>query len=217
MAEANGSLPWWIKLMSVAAVVFFILGFTLPRLLTPATPPPAAASQLDRFGPAPSFTLTDQTGQPFGDDQLEGQVWLADFFFTSCPGICPMLSANLQELYAQLGEEPWGDRVRIVSFSLDPERDTAEVLAEYAEAVGADPARWAFVRGPREEVWQLSEQGFKLAVDATPDDAANPIAHSGKIVLVDAAGQIRGYYDGLSMQGINQLRADLERVVVDGE
>ncbi len=209
------TLSIWIKLLSVAALVCLVLGLALPQFTGSGRggPDAAPASQLDTYWAAPAFTLTDQRGQTLTDRDLAGQVWLADFFFTSCPGICPMLSANMQDLYAQLSDEPWGESVRIVTFSLDPQRDTVEVLAEYADAIGADPRRWSFLRGPREEIWKISQQGFKLSVDDTPGNPAGPIGHSGRVALVDRDGQIRGFYDGLTAEGIAALRADLERIV----
>jgi protein SCO1/2 len=119
----------------------------------------------------------------------------------------------MSDLHQQLAQRPGGfDGVRLVSFSLDPQRDTPEVLAEYADALDATPDDWAFLRGPQQDVWSLSQDGFKLAVYES-GDPDNPIGHTGKIVLVDRQGMIRGFYDGLTPEGMAELRRDLIRLL----
>ena len=164
------------------------------------------------LGPAPNFELIDQRGQPFGSDALDGRLWVANFVFTRCAGICPRLSARMARLQQVLEEEPLRDEVRLVSFSVDPEHDRPEVLAGYAERYRADPERWVFLTGTRDEIWELSRLGFRLAVDEDPGDPDEPLLHSGKFVLVDRAGRIRGYYDALEEPGFESLRADLRRL-----
>lgn len=172
-----------------------------------------ANQPLPEFWPAPEFTLTNQAGESVTRDDLLGQVWAADFFFTSCPGICPMLSANMQAMNADLADHPDRDELRLVSYSLDPENDTVETLAEYAEAIEVTPADWLFLTGPRQSIWELSINGFKLEVQDTPGDPANPILHSGKVILVDRQGMVRGYYEGLAAEGMAQLQSDLRRLL----
>ncbi len=173
----------------------------------------AADEPLPEFWPAPDFTLTNQAGDTITNADLLGQVWAADFFFTRCPGICPMLSANMQAMNADLADHPRREQLRLVSFSLDPENDTVETLAEYADAIEAPPRDWLFLTGPRKSIWDLSIDGFKLEVQDTPDDPANPVLHSGKVVLVDRQGMIRGYYEGLVPEGMAQLQRDLRRLL----
>jgi len=168
---------------------------------------------LPELWPAPAFTLTDQSGQTVTLDDLKGQVWAADFFFTSCPGICPVLSRNMQGLAADLANHPKRSGIRLVSFSLDPETDTVERLAEYAQAIDATPEQWLFLTGEKADIWNLSEAGFKLAVGDTPDDPQNPISHSGKVALVDKTGMVRGYYEGLTGLGMAELQRDLRRLI----
>lgn len=172
-----------------------------------------AEQTLPAYWRAPDFALTDQAGNTVTNADLKGEVWAADFFFTRCPGICPMLSANMRAMNADLADHPQRDQLRLVSFSLDPEHDTPEVLGAYAEAINATPADWLFLNGSRDAIWQVSEQGFKLAVSDTPDDPANPISHTGKVVLVDRVGMIRGFYEGLTPQGMADLQRDLRRLL----
>jgi len=160
----------------------------------------------------PKFTFTERSGQPFDSATLRGKVWVADFFFTSCPGTCLMLGNRMKEIHAAFGKD---DRVRFVSISTDPETDTPGVLGKYAERLGAD-ARWSFLTGPRTAVFDLSINGFKLALaDATGVDVKAKIIHSTKLVLVDRRGWIRGYYDGVSDGSAekDRLIADIRRLL----
>lgn len=195
----------WIGMGLLMTILLVVIGLVQNR--------GGSDDTLDTFYPAPEFILTDQTGQLTTLEDLRGQVWVADFFFTSCPGICPVLSQNMRWLQDELADHPQRGDLRLVSFSLDPETDTVEVLADYAEAIGAAPDEWLFLTGERETIWSISEDGFKLGVSDTPDDPANPISHNGKIVLVDRAGNVRGYYDGLTLSGVEDLKRDLLRLV----
>jgi len=159
----------------------------------------------ERYGPVPDFTLTDQEGRPFAETQLLGRVWMADFMFTRCQGLCPVLTRRMKETALALADQ---DDWAMVSFSVDPEFDTPQVLAAYAGAHGADPARWSFLTGPKEAIRDLSTRGFHLAVDDAPDGGGDPILHSQSIVLVDREGEIRGYYDALDPEEMAQLQKD---------
>lgn len=160
----------------------------------------------------PPFTLTDQDARPFGSEQLVGRVWVADFIFTECPGMCPILSRRMAALQDALRGDPAFDDVRLVSFSVDPETDTPEVLRAYADRHGAEPGRWSLLTGSREAIWELSKEGFRLAVAESPGSEEGPFLHSGKLVLVDRESRIRGYYDGLEPQSQAALLADLRQL-----
>ena len=174
----------------VIAFLAGIVTLTLIRPLLRREPePPPVLSQL------PEFTLIDQEGRPYGSADLKGQVYIASFFFSRCPSICPALMHNvlkLQEGFSARGIEG----VRLVSITVDPENDTPPVLQEYGRLLKADPARWTFLTGPRDTVEALVVSGFKTPMDReeTPPGSAMEIAHTGKVVLVDGAGRIRGYY-----------------------
>ena len=198
------------------ALVLGVIGFAvvLPAMNVSQRSAPPALEPLPKYTTAPDFSLTDQSGQTVTLDDLKGRVWAADFFFTSCPGICPILSGNMQSLNMQLADHPQRDEIQLVSFSLDPQRDTVEALGHYADNLGVGRDDWWFLTGATQStIWALSEQGFKLAVDPTPEDPANPIMHSGKVVLIDRDGVIRGYYEGLTEAGMADLQRDLLRLV----
>jgi protein SCO1 len=155
------------------------------------------------YGTVPVFQLTNQNGQPFGSAQLAGKIWIADFIYTTCPGPCPMISSRMSELQKPLEKTD----VHLVSFSVDPEKDTPAVLRGYAEKLQAEPGRWDFLTGPKSAIHKLSHDGFKLAVSDGSDAQGIPV-HSTRMVLVDRHGQIRGYYDATEADAITRLVAD---------
>ena len=160
----------------------------------------------------PPFTLTERSGQPFDSTSLRGKVWVADFFFTSCPGTCLMLSNRMKEIHRATAK---GGDVRFISISTDPVADTPEVLRKYAASLGAD-ARWSFLTGPRTAIFELSIGGFKLALaDADGVDVKEKFIHSTKLVLVDRRGWIRDYYDGIGERPGEKVRllADIKRLL----
>ncbi len=172
----------------------FLIGIATLTLIRPllrhVPEPPPVLSQL------PDFVLVDMDGRPFGSAELREQVYVANFFFTSCRSICPAIMkgmSRLQGAFAQRGIEG----IRLVSISVDPEHDTPEVLREYASGLGLDAARWTLLTGDPEGVRALAVDGFKTPMEPPPAGIAAPIdiAHTGKLVLVDGRGRIRGYYD----------------------
>jgi len=158
---------------------------------------------LSSYGVLPSFEFVNQDAQPFGSTQLAGKIWIADFIFTSCPGPCPIISTRMSELQKPLEKTD----VHFVSFTVDPEKDTPEVLREYAEKLHAQPKRWDFLTGPRAAIYALTRDGFKLAVADGSEESGLPV-HSTRVVLVDRRGTIRGYYDVLAPDGVTKLLAD---------
>lgn len=164
------------------------------------------------WGELPSFALSDQNAQTFGSADLKGVVWVADFMFTSCPARCPLLTREMSRIQREIRTQGWDD-VRLVSISIDPDTDTPQVLADYARKHGADPALWRFLTGPREQIWNLSVEGFKLPVaEAAEHGISGPILHSNKFVLADRRGRIRGYYDAMDSEQWTQLIDDIRSV-----
>lgn len=147
------------------------------------------------YDEAPDFKLTERSGQPFSKSDLLGQVWIADFIFTRCPGQCPIMNSKMIPLTEEL------PRVKFVSFTSDPEHDTPEVFAEYAERIGAKPDQWFFLSGNKESI-NYAASGFKFPRINTPMD------HSNYFVLVDKKGRIRGYYDSDEPDRLKTLRKD---------
>jgi protein SCO1/2 len=166
---------------------------------------------LSSYGSLPSFELVNQDGLPFGSKELAGKVWIADFIFTSCPGPCPIISTRMSELQKPLEKTD----IHLVSFTVDPEKDTPEVLRAYAEKSQAQKNRWDFLTGSRSAIYTLASDGFKLPVLENSEDAGNPV-HSTRFVLVDGHGVIRGYYDAMAADGVTKLLADANHLLRDG-
>lgn len=147
---------------------------------------------------APSFHLEDQRGQPFGSSDLAGRAAILSFVYTSCPDICPLLTAKMAQVQEKLRAEGLlGSRVQLVSVTVDPDRDSPAVLAEYAGRFRADPEAWRFLSGEREAVFTVLE-GFKLTTRASARAAAGQeiVAHSNRFVVLDPRGQVRAALPG---------------------
>src|SRR5256885_2773339 len=160
------------------------------------------------YGTVPEFVLVNQDGQNFGSAQLAGKIWIADFIYTMCPGPCPMISSRMSELQKPLEKTD----VHLVSFSVDPDKDTPQVLRSYAEKWQAEPGRWDFLTGPKSAIYKLSHDGFKLAVSDGSDAQGIPV-RSTRMVLVDRHGQIRGYYDATEADAVTKLVADTNHLL----
>jgi len=163
---------------------------------------------LPAYGAVPDFQLVNQDGQSFGSQQLSGKIWIADFIFTTCPGPCPIISTRMSELQKPLGKSD----VHLVSFTVDPEKDTPEVLRVYADKLRKEPLRWDFLTGPIATIASLSRDGFKLGLSDGESPETGPI-HSTRFVLVDRHGAIRGYYDALAPDGVTKLLADTNHLL----
>lgn len=168
---------------------------------------PGEARDLPTIAEVPPFSLTDATGRPFARDDLAGTVWVADFIFTRCAGPCPELTRRMAGLQRTFRDAP----VRLVSVTVDPEWDTPPILAQFAAAYGADPARWHFLTGPSDAVHALARDGFLLG------GVEDVTLHSTRLVLVDAAARIRGYYDGRDPGEVERLHADLTALLAAAE
>lgn len=167
-----------------------------------ATKPGAKADALPVLFDAASFSLTDQDGKPFSSEQLRGKTWVADFVFTHCPGVCPRMTMRMAGLQKAL---PNPD-LHFVSFSVDPERDTPEVLKAYAKTYDADPARWHFLTGEKAAMFKAARD---MKLTAEPAGVLGPdIAHAEKFLLVDGQGRVRGAYDSKDDADMKQLAAD---------
>lgn len=162
------------------------------------------------FGQVKDFSLIESSGKPTSLSDLRGRVWVAGFILTHCSGQCPIITHNMVLLQKLL---PVREDVRLVSVSVDPEHDTPEVLAAYAVTNGANRASWWFLTGPRPMMEQLVHDTFKLVVDNTQGTPEEPVSHSAKLVLVDRAGQIRGYYDGNDVETMKKVAHDVKRLV----
>lgn len=166
---------------------------------------PAGASALPRLALVPSFSLTERGGKTISNNDLFGKIWVADFVYTTCPGPCPLVTANMARLQKDIARDPG---VQLVTFTVDPANDTPAVLAAYADKFGADKNRWWFLTGPEKQIYALINGGFHLAVEdehGNAADGAYTVTHSTKLALVDTNGVVRGYFDGVGPDGRAEL------------
>jgi protein SCO1 len=157
------------------------------------------------------FALTERDGTTVRKADLLGKVWVASFVFTRCTGPCPHVTTTMARLQNDL--PAGGDDVRLVTFTVDPEHDRAEVLQRYADNFGADPKRWLFLTGKQAEVYQLLREGFHVPVEQNVGDERRPgseVMHSPRLVVVDRKGHVRGYFDGVVANGDDPDRATNE-------
>ena len=217
---------WMWGAASVASVVLISILFSPPHQSSPPFPPKDGSAEvsvaeggegerssgeggLPVLGEIPDFTLTERSGGAIRRSDLNGQVLIADFVFTRCAGVCPLMSAKMKRLQTIFQDEAG---IRFISFSADPDYDKPEVLREYAERYEADPEKWLFLTGDKEKIYELSLQHFHLGIGEIPEEAqelrGQTIRHSSKFVLLDPKGQIRGYYDTEGPSGFKQLIQD---------
>jgi protein SCO1/2 len=184
-----------------ALVAFSAIGATVLQVFLLKTKPPLIQH-------IPNFQLIERSGKSISLADLKGKVWLADFIYSTCPGPCPMISSRLAGLQEQALKN---GAVRFVSFTVNPETDTPEVLREYAAKYQARTDRWFFVTGDPAQVRSLIQTGFHLA--AAPGSTGDQeVVHSTRIALVDRSGGIRHYYDALTEKDETILH-DLENLL----
>ncbi|HEV8605110.1 MAG TPA: SCO family protein [Tepidisphaeraceae bacterium] len=183
-------------LLVIAMVSFVASGMWRPR-------------EPEHFFEVPEFHLVDQNNKPFTKHELAGKVWIADFVFTQCAGPCPLMTLSMVELQKELAGTP----IQLVSISVDPTRDTPEVLRKYAQSMKADEKNWTFATGEPDEVFSLAAA---MKIPASPADGQNSILHSEKFILVDEKGWIRGWYFYKDPEKRSQLIEEARRLASKG-
>jgi len=159
------------------------------------------------YYPIPKFSFLNQDSLWITQKDYEGYITLVDFFFTDCPSICPVMSAQMARLQTKFSLEHPDLPIRFLSFSVKPETDTPDKLKRYATGIGADLSRWNFLTGKPQDIYDLAQEGFLLT--AFPSDtAAGGIFHTDKVTLLDRTLRMRGYYDGTSTKSMDQLFTD---------
>ena len=195
---------FWFSVLTTATLAVIITAARLPRM---------GSKDLPVYGTIPDFQLTEKDGSIVGLKDLKGKIWVADFIFTRCSGICPMMSSHMKLL-----QNEFKDRtdIALVSFSVDPEHDTPAALKEYARRFSADSKQWLFLTGDKTKLHELSQQHFHLGVSNIPAaERTAPdqtVEHSSKFVLVDTTGRIRGYYSSEEPDFQSQLLHDIRRL-----
>jgi protein SCO1/2 len=215
-----GGQPWtepapWIRFLRkhiwLIGIVFFLTMITVMRPLLVRRPPPP-----EIVGELPAFSLLDQRGEPFTREDLLGadKTWVVGFVFTSCQTTCPAVSRAMLSFQEQITRSRLDDRVELLTITVDPITDTPEVLAGYADSLGADLDNWRFLTGSPSSIESFVVDGFKLAVGEREqvEPGVYDIAHSTKLALVDRFGHIRGYYS-IDNDGLAELYHRTVRVI----
>jgi len=162
------------------------------------------------FHRIPDFEFVDQDSQIVTGDLVEGKVYVVDFFFTSCPTICPVMKKNMMNFYHAFEHD---DRILMLSHSIDTRYDTPEVLHRYAKNIAVNTDRWKFLTGDRDHLYDMAT---KYLVAASEDPKApGGYTHSGNIMLIDTNRHIRGYYDGTKSEHVTMLIADTRRLLTE--
>ena len=156
------------------------------------------------------FAFINQVGDTIRKEDMAGKIYVADFFFTTCPTICPVMKKEMLRVYEQFKGEP---NFRILSHSIDPTHDTQAVLKDYAEKLGVpDAATWNFLTGDQEKIFEIGQTSY-LTTTMADDMEPGGFLHSGAFLLVDQQGRIRGVYDGTKTEQVDRLLADIPKLL----
>ena len=152
------------------------------------------------------FSLINQNGDTITQENYRDKIYVADFFFTTCPTICPIMTANLVEVQAALVNDP---EVLLLSHSVTPEIDSVAQLKKYAIEKGVNDAKWNLVTGDKKQIYELARKSY-LAVQEDGDGGPFDMIHTENFILVDKQRRIRGFYDGTKEEEMNRLLSDIE-------
>lgn len=154
----------------------------------------------------PNFSFVNQDSVIINNDSLKNSIYVADFFFTSCPSICPIMSKNMLSVYRKY---EGNNEVRFLSHTIDPKHDTIPVLKKYADKLGVEGTQWSFLLGDRDTVYSLARNGYMNYAEENADIPGG-VEHSGYFILVDKQKRIRGAYDGTDKQQVENLKNDID-------
>lgn len=158
------------------------------------------------YATIPPFRFINQYGDSIGDKNLAGKIYVADFFFTSCPSICPVMQRNMLAVYNAFKDSA---DVKIISYTIDPKYDSVKVLKKYADKLGVTGNTWWFLQGKKDNTYQIAEKNYLVAV-SKDSSAAGGYVHDGYFVLVDKQKRVRGAYDGTDPKQVAQLVDDIK-------
>lgn len=151
------------------------------------------------------FSFTNQNGKVITQKDYENKIYVADFFFTTCPTICPIMTDNMVWLQNEIKDNP---KVKLLSFSVTPEIDTVPVLKKYAEEKGVIDAKWNLVTGDKKDIYYIARKSY-LAVKTENTEDLYDMVHTENFILVDQKKQIRGFYDGTKREDVEKLLSDI--------
>jgi len=162
------------------------------------------------YNTIPPFSFTNQYGETVTEKIVEGKIYVTDFFFTSCPTICPVMKKEMNKVYKEFKGNP---ELMILSHTIDPEHDTPQVLNTFAKDLGVEGNQWQFLTGPKENIYAIGQKSY-LSAAQEDKTAEGGFLHSGAFILIDKEKHIRGMYDGTTDEGTQKLMKDI-RILLD--
>jgi protein SCO1/2 len=194
-----------IQLSKIVFVFLVVLGCQQEKKL-PFLGPKEIGKQGDTlYHKIPAFKFLNQDSLWISQKDMAGKIYVADFFFTTCPTICPKMKTQLLRIYDKFAED---DRVRILSHTIDPEYDGARVLNEYAKKLNITSPRWNLVTGKKADIYRLGEKSYMVTAQEDANEVGG-FVHSGAFILVDQNRHVRGIYDGTKEEDVNHLIEDM--------
>lgn len=194
-----------IQLSKIVFVFLVVLGCQQEKKL-PFLGPKEIGKQGDTlYHKIPDFKFLNQDSLWISQKDMAGKIYVADFFFTTCPTICPKMKTQLLRIYDKFAED---DRVRILSHTIDPEYDGARVLNEYAKKLNITSPRWNLVTGKKADIYRLGEKSYMVTAQEDSNEVGG-FVHSGAFILVDQNRHVRGIYDGTKEEDVNHLIEDM--------
>jgi len=163
------------------------------------------------YNAIPPFTFVNQNGDTVSENIVKGKIYVADFFFTTCPTICPVMKRQMLKVYDKFKTN---SDVMILSHTIDPEHDTPQVLNKFAKDLGITGNQWQFLTGPKEKIYEIGLKNY-LVVAQEDSMAQGGFLHSGAFVLVDKDKHVRGIYDGTTEEGTRKIMADIQVLLAE--
>jgi protein SCO1/2 len=204
--------------LSIVIIAFFYKALK-PTVILPVYQPAMVTPELvdesiqyvKKYHTIAPFSVINQNGQAISEQDYDNSIYVADFFFTTCPSICPIMTKNMYALQQRLG--PYLD-VKLLSFSVTPEIDTVEQLKRYAIENKVNDSRWNLVTGSKKEIYELARKSY-LVVKEDGDGGPHDMIHTENFVLVDKQKRIRGYYDGTQAAAMNEILRDIAILITE--
>jgi protein SCO1 len=156
----------------------------------------------------PHFSFIDQDSAVVSNETFRDKIYVADFFFTSCRTICPIMKTQMLRVYDSIQNDP---DIMLLSHTIDPKYDTVGLLHDFAERLGVKTSKWHFVTGEKDSIYSIAQKGY-FATAMEDNTEQDGFIHSGAFLLVDKAGRIRGKYDGTKEEDVNRLLGDIDRL-----
>jgi protein SCO1/2 len=205
MTKTKKNSKTGLLILLLVVPVFFIAllqFFSEPNFkIKPPYYPNGINGEDDKVHTIPDFKLQNQANETITLNDIKGKVVIADFFFSTCQTICPVMSSQMTRVQEAFKTN---DEVVLLSHSIDPETDSVQIMAAYAKKYQAIPGKWHLLTGPKEELYRMAHQGYALSAVEDNTDPQGFI-HSDKMVLVDKLGRIRGYYSGVDPLKVDTL------------